>query len=102
MNPKVTSKIQWGPEEHGHLVATGSGEPVNPSAGPGPAGPFAEFPEAAVEQSIPDRFEQQVRRCPRQIALRTGHHELTYDALNETANRLARAILARRGPAEEP
>ena len=46
---------------------------------------FALFPKEAVQQSIPDRFEQQVRRYPQRLAVKTGEHALTYEALNRAA-----------------
>ena len=36
-----------------------------------PAGTFAEFRKEEIEQSIPDRFEQQVRRYPDRVAVKT-------------------------------
>src|SRR5712692_1074509 len=48
------------------------------------------------------RFEQQVRRYPDRLAVKTRYHELTYEALNAAANRVARTILALRGEGEEP
>ena len=67
-----------------------------------PSGNFAEFKMNDIEQSIPARFEQIVRECPDRIAVKTDSHELTYDALNKTANRIARAIRQQRCEAEEP
>jgi amino acid adenylation domain-containing protein len=67
-----------------------------------PSNVFVEFGKEEVEQSVPYRFEQQVSKCPGQIAVKTGNKELTYDALNRASNRVARAILAQHGEAEEP
>ena len=67
-----------------------------------PTGTFVEFKKEETEQSIPDRFEQQVRRYPKRPAVKTKNEELTYDGVNGAANRVARAILARRGKGEEP
>ena len=67
-----------------------------------PSGSFVEFDKEEVEQSIPDRFEQMVRRYPERIAVKTKNYTLTYAELNRMANRVARAILARRGEGEEP
>jgi len=67
-----------------------------------PSGTFVEFPDEAVEQSIPQRFEQIVRRYPERLALKTSDHSFTYAQLNSAANRVARAIAARRGANEEP
>jgi amino acid adenylation domain-containing protein len=59
----------------------------------GPSNPFCEFTKAEVEQSIPTRFEKQVRLYPDRIAIKSSETILTYDALNKAANRVARAIL---------
>ena len=67
-----------------------------------PSGNFAEFKMNDIEQSIPARFEEIVREYPYRIAVKTDSHELTYDALNRAANRVARAILQKRGKGEEP
>ncbi len=67
-----------------------------------PGGSFLEFRKEEIEQSIPARFQQQVRRYPQRIALKTRTHELTYEALDQASNRVAHAILARRGEREEP
>ena len=67
-----------------------------------PAGRFIEFKLAEIEQSAPDRFEQQARQFPDRTAIKTRTHHLTYDQLNRSANRVARAILELRGLGEEP
>ena len=67
-----------------------------------PSGSFIEFKKEEVEQSVPSRFEQIVRKYPGRIAVKTRNHTLTYDELNKAANRVARAILAQRGEGEEP
>ena len=67
-----------------------------------PSGAFVEFPKKDVETSIPERFEKIVRAYPHRLAIRSKTRSLTYEALNEFANRLARAILARRPQANEP
>jgi amino acid adenylation domain-containing protein len=64
--------------------------------------PFVQFGTEEIEQSIPDRFEQQVAKYPERIAVKTRNHVLTYDELNKTANRMARAILAQREKEDEP
>jgi acyl-CoA synthetase (AMP-forming)/AMP-acid ligase II len=43
-----------------------------------------------------------VDRYTDRLALRAKGHELAYEALNQEANRVARAILAERGEGEEP
>ena len=67
-----------------------------------PTGTFIEFRREEVEQSIPDRFEQQVRRYPDRLAVKTKSRKLTYEALNKTANHIAQAILEYRGEGQEP
>ena len=67
-----------------------------------PTGIFVEFKQEEIEQSIPERFEKIVRQYPKRIAVKTHHHNLTYDELNKAANRIARAILARAGEGQEP
>jgi amino acid adenylation domain-containing protein len=67
-----------------------------------PTGRFVPFTMEAIEQSIPARFEQQVRRHANRLAVKTRDQALTYAELNEAANRLAHAILARRGEGQEP
>ena len=63
---------------------------------------FTPFARSDIEQSIPSRFEQQVARFPDRIAVKTPRAQFTYAELNRTANRIARAILARRGEENEP
>lgn len=66
-----------------------------------PTNPFDPFPREAIEQSIVCRFEQQVQRVPDHIAVRTGEQSWTYAALNQSANAVARALLARGGPHQD-
>jgi amino acid adenylation domain-containing protein len=63
---------------------------------------FICFPEEDVEISIPARFESQVLKYAERIAVKTRRTSLTYKAVNDTANRIARAILARAGTGQEP
>ena len=59
------------------------------------------FPRSAVEQSIPARFEEQVRRHPDRLAVKSGAAAWSYTELNARANRIAHAILeARSEPGE--
>ncbi len=60
-----------------------------------PSGSFQEFPKKEIEQSVASRFEQQVRLGGGRLAIETDSNELTYGELNEAANRVAHAILAR-------
>jgi non-ribosomal peptide synthetase component F len=54
---------------------------------------FVEFSKKETEQSIPERFEKQVRKYPRRVAIKTNQVQLTYNDLNKLANRLARVLL---------
>ncbi|MGH7834654.1 MAG: AMP-binding protein [Candidatus Binatia bacterium] len=67
-----------------------------------PTGTFVEFKKAEIEQSIPDRFEQIVRKYPNRLAVKTADCALTYEELNKTSNRIARAILSRCRQGAEP
>jgi amino acid adenylation domain-containing protein len=67
-----------------------------------PIGMFVEFKNEEIEQTIPDRFERIVHLYPHRLAVKAGDRLLTYDALNRAANRIARAILAKRGVGSEP
>jgi non-ribosomal peptide synthetase component F len=67
-----------------------------------PSGTFIAFAPEAIEQSIPERFEQQVARQPERLAVKTWNLTLTYAGLNQMANRVAQAILARCGAGAEP
>jgi amino acid adenylation domain-containing protein len=67
-----------------------------------PSGTFVEFPKEDVETSIPERFEKMVRAHSDRLAIQSKTHSLTYETLNELANQLARAILARRPQENEP
>ena len=67
-----------------------------------PSGTFKEFHKKDVEQSIIDRFEQQVNSYPDRLAIKSENNNLTYIMLNILANRIAHAILERRGKGQEP
>ena len=65
-------------------------------------GPAPTFPREDVEGGIPARFERIAAAGPDRLVATAGHETLTYGAMNAAANRLARAIRARSGPAAEP
>jgi amino acid adenylation domain-containing protein len=69
---------------------------------PPPIDAFRPFEDGDVEQSIPRRFEQQVRAYGDGPAVKWHGGSYTYAALNATANRLARTILSRGGREPEP
>ena len=59
-----------------------------------PRNPFVEFRKEDTEQSISDRFEQQARRYPQRLAVKTKGQRLTYDELNRISNRAAKKGLS--------
>ena len=70
---------------------------------PAPSGhDFRPFADEAIEQSIPQRFEQQVREFGDRLAIEWPGGSYTFSSLNRTANRLARTIVAARGTSTEP
>jgi amino acid adenylation domain-containing protein len=68
----------------------------------GPRNSFIPFTQAETERSLPNRFEQQVDRYPQRLAVVSHDTGLTYKALDQTANRVAQAILARHGAEPAP
>ena len=67
-----------------------------------PSGAFVEFAKTEIEQSIPARFEQMVRRYPDRVAVKTKTQTISYEELNTAANRIAHAILTAGGHAPAP
>lgn len=67
-----------------------------------PSGAFEPFPREAIDQSVGERFEQIVRRHPERLAVHGDTSQLSYEALNRSANRVAHAVLDRRGERPEP
>ena len=65
-----------------------------------PSRPYTPFTDDELEQSIPERFEEQASRHPARLAIRSPERSFTYDALNRAANRLARTIAAMRSDAD--
>ena len=63
---------------------------------------FNPFKDEEIEQSIPQRFEQQVRAYGDHLAIRSDRESYTFASVNQTANRLARTILSSRGNLAEP
>jgi len=66
-----------------------------------PSGTFLEFGTAELEHSLSARFEQQARTHAERLAVKTNRRAVTYGALNAAANRVAHAIVARRGQGAE-
>ncbi|NEQ85237.1 MAG: AMP-binding protein, partial [Moorea sp. SIO2I5] len=60
------------------------------------------FPLENVERSIVEQFEQQVSRHGNRLAIGFPGQDLTYNALNQWANRIARAVLTKLGAGSEP
>src|SRR6476469_9106237 len=67
-----------------------------------PPDDFVPFEDAEVEQSIVERFEQQVERHPNRIAVHSPLRQLTYRELNREANRIAQHLVAQFGWSQEP
>ena len=67
-----------------------------------PAQRFVEFTKQEIEQSIPERFEKIVRLYPNRPAVKTSTDNLTFDQLNNAANRVTKAILRAGGEKPEP
>jgi amino acid adenylation domain-containing protein len=67
-----------------------------------PKNEFIAFRREEIEQSIPERFEQQVRRYSDRVAVKSRRYRLTYAELNRWANGVAQQVLERRGDASEP
>jgi amino acid adenylation domain-containing protein len=61
-----------------------------------------EFPMGDIEKSIPEHFENIVRKYPDRLAAKMRNCTLTYDQLNRAANRISRNILGNRGKESEP
>jgi amino acid adenylation domain-containing protein len=58
-----------------------------------PSNPFVEFRRDDIEQSIVERFEEQVRRDPSRVAARAGDESWTYDHLAREVDGAARTVL---------
>jgi amino acid adenylation domain-containing protein len=67
-----------------------------------PSGAFEPWPLDATEQTLHARFEQMAHRYPDRPAVRSETTALSYEALSRSANRIAHAVLDRRGPGAEP
>ena len=57
---------------------------------------FDPFPEDALDSTYVDRFEEMVKRYPKNIAVTDRGRKVTYQELNAAANKLSWAILDRR------
>jgi amino acid adenylation domain-containing protein len=63
---------------------------------------FTPFPRSAIGQSIPARFEEQARRYPDRLAVKSQRDAWSYAELDGRADQIARAILAARGDGQGP
>ena len=63
---------------------------------------FIPFSKADVDQSIPQRFADQVRLYPDRLAVKSHDKSLTYRNLDLESNRIANAILRICGGGEQP
>ncbi len=63
---------------------------------------FVPFAKGEIEQSIPGRFEQQVKAHSQRIAVKSERYVVTYEALNQWANRVAHALIGACGTVSEP
>ena len=63
---------------------------------------FSEFKIDDTNQTIAQRFEQQVRRYPDRLAVKYEKRALTYAELNRTTNQIAHAILKHAGAEQAP
>jgi len=66
-----------------------------------PSGAFVEFTNEEALESLVQRFERQVHMYPDRLALKTRAHSYTYAELNAAANRVAHALIERRGAGPE-
>jgi amino acid adenylation domain-containing protein len=63
---------------------------------------FVRFEKHEVEQSVTDRFEKIVRLHGERLAVKSPTGQLTYNELNQIANRVAWSLLDERGDGQEP
>src|SRR5262249_49321695 len=62
-----------------------------------PTNPFDKFQKEDIEQPICTRFEEQVRKYPTNLAIKTGTYEWSYEQLNRVSNNIARSIMQLQG-----
>jgi amino acid adenylation domain-containing protein len=63
----------------------------------GPCNEFEHFEKQEIEQGIHQRFEKVVKKYPKRIAVKDPERGLSYEAVNNAANHVARAIIKRSG-----
>ena len=59
---------------------------------------FSPFPNKAIEQSLPARFEEIVNRHPHQVAIRYPTHHFSYTEINRAANNLGKVLVSQCNP----
>ncbi|MBH8561107.1 amino acid adenylation domain-containing protein [Nostoc sp. CENA67] len=62
---------------------------------------FIKFQKTDIHQLIGSRFETIVKKYPQAIAVKNKTETLTYEELNNRANRLANSVLSQRGEKQE-
>src|SRR5262245_54397183 len=63
---------------------------------------FVPLPRSDLEVPIGTLFARRAARHPDRLAVKGRRHAFTYGALDQAANRLAHALLRRRGPGSDP
>jgi amino acid adenylation domain-containing protein len=58
-----------------------------------PSNPFNEFIKSEIQQSIPARFQQQVKKYPNHLAVQTQNYQWTYQELENKSNLIAQQII---------
>ena len=53
-----------------------------------PTGEYIDLEKEQLESCVPDHFEEQVRRYPNRLAVKSRSHQLSYQELNQAANRV--------------
>ena len=80
------------------IKRSASRRPAKPAA----STPLFEVTEKDTRQAIAARFAQVVERGGSRLAVRAGNERLSYARLNRICNRIARALLAKRGERGRP
>ncbi|GGA46190.1 non-ribosomal peptide synthetase [Okeania sp. KiyG1] len=62
---------------------------------------FREFARTEISQSLPERFSQQVRQYPQNIAIKTPNYQWTYTELERKAEGVAGIVLNKCGGAQQ-
>ncbi len=84
------------------MTAADRRAPTPRSLQPAPHNAFREWATSDIEHTLHGRFEGLVNACAERAAVITRTERVDYRTLNARANRVAHAIVARRGTAAEP